>query len=280
MKERLPARLKLKNLSRAILWMDKMSEDRTYNGWTNYETWAVALWLDNEQGSYLYWREQAEEHWENAPECGQVVKGIWSREEAAKFNLADQLRDEIRENSPIQEASMYSDLLSGALDDVNWKEIAGNWLEDWIEAAEEEQKEAEKAEEETGKAEKENGPEEWPVISSYSRAQAIADKVLIDVTDFARTIGLRYPVALTAAVWKAHVDIPHDAEGRADNNGLSDILMALRSFAKEGATKDTLLFTATMHNYWYPTEPVNLKAVCGPGDTPDPVITIMFPEED
>lgn len=24
----------------------------TYNGWTNYETWNVALWLDNDQESY------------------------------------------------------------------------------------------------------------------------------------------------------------------------------------------------------------------------------------
>jgi hypothetical protein len=137
--------------------MEQMNEDRTYNGWTSYETWAVALWLDNEQGSYLYWREQAEEHWINAPESGQVVKGIWTREEAAQFNLADQLRDEIRENSPIQEPSMYSDLLSSALDEVNWKEIAGNWLEDWIEAAEKEEKEAEaeQGKEENDKAEEE-----------------------------------------------------------------------------------------------------------------------------
>ena len=24
----------------------------TYNGWTNYETWNVALWLDNDEQSY------------------------------------------------------------------------------------------------------------------------------------------------------------------------------------------------------------------------------------
>ena len=24
----------------------------TYNGWTNYETWNVALWIDNERGTY------------------------------------------------------------------------------------------------------------------------------------------------------------------------------------------------------------------------------------
>ena len=39
-----------------------MNEERKYNGWTNYETWATALWLDNERESYDYWREQAREH--------------------------------------------------------------------------------------------------------------------------------------------------------------------------------------------------------------------------
>ncbi len=27
-------------------------EDTTYNGWTNYETWNVALWLGNDEGMY------------------------------------------------------------------------------------------------------------------------------------------------------------------------------------------------------------------------------------
>ena len=30
-----------------------MAEDTTYNGWTNRETWLVALWINNEQG----WQE-------------------------------------------------------------------------------------------------------------------------------------------------------------------------------------------------------------------------------
>jgi hypothetical protein len=37
------------------------------------------------------------------------------------------------------------------------------------------------------------------LIHSYSRAEAIADGVLVDVTPVAREAGIRFPVALTRA---------------------------------------------------------------------------------
>jgi len=258
-----------------------MSEDRTYNGWASYETWAVALWLDNEKGDYLYWREQAEKHWKNALECERVVKGIWTREEAATFNLADQLRDEIRENSPLQASSMYSDLLTSALDEVNWREIAGNWLEDWIEAAEKEKKEAEaeKDKEENDKAEKEKEPDRWPIISSYTRTQAISDGVLVDVSKLAGEAGIRYPVALTSAVWERYVKLPKKARGQDETGRLWDILSMLRIAIKGSGITNQINFSVIIKN-GRRTQPVRFKAICGPGDSAEPVITIMLPEED
>ncbi len=32
---------------------------KTYNGWPNYETWNVMLWLDNDEGMYRFYRSQA-----------------------------------------------------------------------------------------------------------------------------------------------------------------------------------------------------------------------------
>ncbi|MDQ2840179.1 MAG: hypothetical protein M3Y72_03895 [Acidobacteriota bacterium] len=41
------------------------------------------------------------------------------------------------------------------------------------------------------------------LISAYTRAQAIADGVLLDVSDRAQRFDIRFPVALTAGVYGA-----------------------------------------------------------------------------
>ena len=95
--------------------METRNDERKYQGWATYETWLVSLWLDNEEPSYRYWREQAERCRTHAPDSLRVRDGNWTEAEAARFNLADQLKDEVTQGSPLQEPGMYSDLLSGAL---------------------------------------------------------------------------------------------------------------------------------------------------------------------
>jgi type I site-specific restriction endonuclease len=43
-------------------------------------------------------------------------------------------------------------------------------------------------------------------IHSYTRAQAIADGVLIDVFETARELGFKFPVAVTDSVWRAYIE--------------------------------------------------------------------------
>ncbi len=52
-----------------------------------------------------------------------------------------------------------------------------------------------------------------PVVSSYTRTQAIEDGVLVDVSEMAQEAGFKHPVALTRAVWEDCV-----AWDEGDNN--------------------------------------------------------------
>jgi hypothetical protein len=107
--------------------------EQRHNGWTNYETWVTALWLDNDQSTQEYWQEVAREFREQAPTVNQVKDEIWTIDQAARFTLADALKEEVSEGTPVTpvtaEASLYADLIGAALQQVNWHEIAEHWLE-------------------------------------------------------------------------------------------------------------------------------------------------------
>ena len=97
----------------------------TYNGWTNYATWNVALWLGNEDDSFI--TEQTREFYANAKE----PEDYNTREQETAYRLAEWMKSYIEELNPLaDDASMFSDLLQSALDDVNWNEIAEHYIDD------------------------------------------------------------------------------------------------------------------------------------------------------
>ena len=126
-----------------------------------------------------------------------------------------------------------------------------------------------------------NEYETWDVIHTYSRAQAIEDGVLVDATQVAQEAGIKYPVALTQAVWADVVEPdPEDrAEGQSEQGRLWDVLWMLCCAIRGGAGGTELRFRLSVIQKGKPRL-VELKGVCGPGDHAEPVITVMFPRED
>lgn len=108
--------------------------NQEYNGWTNYETWCVNLWLGNDQGSDEYWRERAQTAWDESE-----TETSFTRAERATLTLSDSLKDEIEQGASerISDASLYSDLLSAAISEVNWYEIAEHFISDVDQTCEE-----------------------------------------------------------------------------------------------------------------------------------------------
>lgn len=105
-----------------------------YNGWTNYPTWAVNLWMANDEGLYDLVREHARECIDEASEHRNVPE-IWTAEQAARFTLADWMKDELCEPGGeyglVPELEGFpSDLLRWALSSVEWSEIAEHWIAD------------------------------------------------------------------------------------------------------------------------------------------------------
>ena len=114
-------------------------------------------------------------------------------------------------------------------------------------------------------------------IHSYSRAEAIEDGALIDVTEDSQKLGFKYPVAVTAAVWGECL-VPSDHcrnLGESERGRMWDMFSMLYGAikAQRGPCVE-VNFTVKfgLQNY-------GLKSICGPGDTPAPVITIMMREE-
>ena len=93
---------------------------QTYNGWMNWETWAVNIWIENDEGTQGYWADRAqcllEQHLRNQREEG-------AAEEAAVFDLADEMQEQHEDALP-ELTGFAADLLDAAMSEVNWREIA------------------------------------------------------------------------------------------------------------------------------------------------------------
>ena len=83
----------------------------TYNGYTNYQTWSVALWLDNE---------------EHTSDLLNTLANL----DLPIHHRALELRETVEDMMPNLEPSMWSDIILAAMQEVNWVEIIKSHIEE------------------------------------------------------------------------------------------------------------------------------------------------------
>jgi hypothetical protein len=113
-------------------------------------------------------------------------------------------------------------------------------------------------------------------------ADAVRDGFLIDVSPTAREAGFKYPVALTAAAWAKCVAVPPGVLCQDEAGRLWDVLTMLRFAARgPGGGAGEVRFGVCVRNDNREHTPplVRLKAVCGPGNEGEPVVTGMMLDE-
>ena len=122
-----------------------------------------------------------------------------------------------------------------------------------------------------------------PVLYSYSRSQAFADGLQVEVSKVAQEAGIRFPVFLTRAVYDSFVLIPPGVTGQDEAGRLRDVVWMLRFAIRQAQRGQARLpFALYVRNDNKAPRLIKLVAVCGALDIddPQPAITIMLPDED
>lgn len=123
-------------------------------------------------------------------------------------------------------------------------------------------------------------------IYAYTRAQALEDGVLVDVSDLAEEAGFRYPVVMTRAAW---VDCVEWSDSNSEKQVCQDEtarlwdVLWLAAHAARRTSGDHLTFRVhRVPRDGQTTQPdeVTLQMLIGPGGQGEPVMTILLLGED
>ncbi|MBL6910374.1 MAG: hypothetical protein ISR34_08130 [Pirellulales bacterium] len=92
-----------------------------YQGWTNYETWAVNLHVSNDRNTHKLFSLVAKT-------CVDQDKKAWELGDSYQLLIESALKIEDRSSDDFQDALLLQ-LLNGALGAVNWREIAEFYID-------------------------------------------------------------------------------------------------------------------------------------------------------
>lgn len=105
--------------------------DTTYNGWTNWDTWLVNLWIDNDgyAGGSLGVSEEADRIVEQALNDNEQHEALEESVGTLANWLKDTIDNDLREHNGTV-AGLLSDIINDFIQTVNWHEIAKHYCED------------------------------------------------------------------------------------------------------------------------------------------------------
>ena len=127
--------------------------------------------------------------------------------------------------------------------------------------------------------------DEMPIIFQYTRAQALEDGMLVDLTEWAKETGFKIPVACTRAVWEGYIVPPAATRcrGQCERGRAHDLLWMLFNAIRWSRGGDRVHFQVSfLGSAEKPGRRVTaeFQSICGPGDHGEPVVTILLPDED
>ena len=126
--------------------------------------------------------------------------------------------------------------------------------------------------------------ENFQLISSYTRVQAIDDGGLVDVSAIAKEAGFQYPVFVTRNLWDGYIEPAPELQHQDATERLLDTLTMLLSTIKSTKNpRSCIWFTVSFQMHIdgkHTIQDVELKSTLSPGGDAVPMITIMLPDED
>ena len=123
---------------------------------------------------------------------------------------------------------------------------------------------------------------DFTIISTYTRADALADGVLIDITPTAQTYGFKLPFAISDALYHGYMMPPEGLLGQGQSlEGRMHDLLTLAMVAARGCRDGNRIELEAL----FLMRPGQLEKVrcvlhVGPGDEGEAVLTLMLPEDE
>lgn len=123
--------------------------------------------------------------------------------------------------------------------------------------------------------------ENFTIVSTYTRSQAIADGVLIDISPTAKSYGFKLPFAISDALYRGYLEPPEGlpGEGQRLEGRLHDLLTLAMVAARKSLGEDRVYFEVLFLLQPGKTEKVRVVLHVGPGDAGEAVLTLCLPED-